>query len=136
MKRSAALIPLSRDHHRALEIALRLRRASPADASEVASAFREFFAEHGEHHFAIEERDLPEALRDDPEWDALIERMCREHEAIRAAAADLRPDAAALRRLGEQLSDHVRFEERRLFVYVEERLDESALAALGAALAA
>ena len=38
--------------------------------------------------------------------------------------------------LGERLNDHVRYEERDLFVLVEDRLTGEELAALGAAIAA
>jgi hypothetical protein len=56
MKRSEALWSLSRDHHRALSVAQRMRRAD--DAAEGARAFLEFWKGHGEPHFRVEEEVL------------------------------------------------------------------------------
>ena len=50
--------PLSRDHHQALEAALRLRRASDESLGEAIEYFLAFWSQHGEHHFVIEERLL------------------------------------------------------------------------------
>jgi hypothetical protein len=47
MKRNEALQQLSRDHHRALEVALKLRRATDAEADAVRDRFLEFWREHG-----------------------------------------------------------------------------------------
>jgi hypothetical protein len=56
MKRSDALAPLSRDHHHALEVALRLRRATPESADDAATRFVAFWYEDGQRHFEIEEQ--------------------------------------------------------------------------------
>jgi hypothetical protein len=55
MKRDEALQQLSRDHHGALEVALKLRRANDADADAVRDRFIEFWHEHGAHHFRVQE---------------------------------------------------------------------------------
>jgi hypothetical protein len=55
MKRDEALQQLSRDHHRALEVALKLRRATAADAVPARDRFMEFWREHGAVHFRVEE---------------------------------------------------------------------------------
>jgi hypothetical protein len=127
MKRSAALIPLSRDHHVALELALRLKRAD-GDVGEVAGLYQRFLEGRGGAHFATEEAVLPSAIAGDPDWDRMCERMRDEHQRMRAAAIAGAEDA---RRLGELLADHVRFEERELFVHLERALPEAALAAVG-----
>ena len=135
MKRSPELAPLSRDHHVALERALRLRRATPADVEAAVAAFRAFFAADGERHFEQEERLLLPAV---PARDAaLAERVRAEHADIRTRAAELGtpPDVARARELGEALTAHVRFEERQLFPRLEEALPAERLAELGRALA-
>jgi hemerythrin HHE cation binding domain-containing protein len=143
MKRSPALASLSRDHHQALAVALRLRRATADDAEAVAEAFAEFWEDDGRLHFDLEERLLLPAVPGygDPAWAELSDRVRAEHRAIRRAAAAL-PAAAGAQRiraaheLGVMLQDHVRFEERRLFALLQDRLPEDRLVQLGRTLAA
>lgn len=52
MKRSPELTPLSRDHHKALEVALRLRRATAGNVDEAIEHFLAFWSHQGERHFA------------------------------------------------------------------------------------
>jgi len=137
MKRSAELAPLSRDHHQALEVALRLRRVTEGNLEDTAGHFLVFWRRQGEHHFAIEERlVLPALSHDDAEWAEAIQRVREEHAQIRARAAELTraPSVLRARRLGELLGAHVRYEERQLFPLLEERLARDALVALGGAL--
>jgi len=138
MKRSPELAPLSRDHHHALEVALRLRRATDETLAEAVEHFRSFWSRQGEQHFVIEERLVLPALADaDAEWAEATRRVREEHGEIRAGAASLArvPSVPAARGLGELLSVHVRFEERTLFPLLERRLSAAALADLGRALA-
>ena len=133
MKRSGALTPLSRDHHTALAIALRLRRAqSPADDRQ---AFLQFFDQEGRVHFAIEEDVLLPAVSDVlPATDADIRRMLQEHAQIRERAVLLSSEhgasAGSLCELGELLASHVRHEERTVFPRIESLLGEDRLADL------
>ena len=122
MKRSAALAPLSRDHHHALDAALRLRR----DREEGVANFEEFFEGHGRRHFEIEEELLVPLL---PQ--AMADRILGEHAEIRARAERLPAEPAEL---GELLTAHVRFEEREAFAALESALPEDRLAELGAAI--
>lgn len=133
MRRSAALTPLSHDHHHALDVARRLRRATSEDVADALGHLRTFWENEGQRHFLLEERHLVDALPD-AEWREATGRMCREHGAIRAAVAAA-ADVESARELGTLLHDHVRFEERVLFPMLEDRLTEGQLAALGAALA-
>jgi hemerythrin-like domain-containing protein len=139
MKRSAELAPLSRDHHQALEVALRLRRVTDGTLEDAVGHFLAFWNRQGEHHFVIEERlVLPALSDDDASWAEASRRVRDEHGEIRARAAALphAPSVGAARRLGELLSAHVRYEERRLFPLVEEGLSREALAELGRVLLA
>ncbi len=137
MKRSPALAPLSRDHHVALEVALRLRRATNATLEQAVKHFLDFWDRQGEHHFVVEERlVLPALPDDDAEWAAATERVRDEHAEIRNRASAL-PGGLSLdaaHELAALLSAHVRYEERQLFPLLEERLSREALAALGRAL--
>ena len=136
MQRSDALAPLSREHHVALEVALRLRRATPETAHEALGRFRAFWTEHGERHFAVEEEIVVGALPHGNETlTAASERLEREHAQLRRRAASVASgDVEALNELGRLLRDHVRFEERELFPLVEAALSPDALDALGRAL--
>jgi hypothetical protein len=131
MQRSPELAPLSREHHVALAAALKLRRAGEDDLSEAAAAFTAFFAGDGERHFAAEEEllldELPPAMRD---------RLLDEHARIRAGARQLAdgPGLDLAHALGELLAAHVRFEERELFPWLEDRLEPARLADLGTRL--
>jgi hemerythrin-like domain-containing protein len=135
VKRNEALRQLSRDHHRALEAALKLRRATDGEAAQAAREFQAFWREHGALHFRVEEDVLlPGAAgRVDP-TDPAVVRVLTDHVQIRRMAADLEdgetPDTAQLNALGELLSDHVRHEERVLFPAIEEALTDEELARL------
>ncbi|MBI5106405.1 MAG: hemerythrin domain-containing protein [Solirubrobacterales bacterium] len=130
MRREAALQPLSRDHHVALEVALRLRR----DEAGAAERFLLFWQDAGRHHFHVEEDLIFPVLDDGAEE---VQRAVREHAAIRRRAHQLaHGDAVDTIALGELLNEHVRFEERVLFGLVEEALDAAGLEALGAAVEA
>ena len=131
MKRTAELAPLSRDHHHALEHALKLRRASEDDVAAVVAAFLAFLVTDGRAHFAQEEQLLAPQVPDDRA--DLVRRMQSEHEEILRGAEALgrRPGVASARELGELLSRHVRFEERELFPLLERRLSAPRLLELG-----
>ena len=100
--------------------------------------FLEFWKAHGRRHFRIEEEVLL------PCW-ALIgtvdehaaAQLSREHLAIRSAAAAIEaraPSLDQLHELGAKLAAHVRFEERRLFVLIEEDLGSDRLSRLATAV--
>jgi hypothetical protein len=134
MKRAPELTRLSRDHYHALEVARRLRRAEPETLADALTRLEEYLRTRGEHHFDLEEAVFTPALcAGDPRWSEAVARMLREHEDIRARAAAV-ADLAAAHALGAALHDHVRFEERELFVIVEETLTPDALAQIEARL--
>jgi len=134
VKRSAALAPLSREHHVALEVALRLRRAT--DPAAARDAFLRFFDDEGEAHFAAEETVLLPFVSDVlPADDPDVVRVLDEHRELRRRAAALRSGARAdehdLRELGALLEGHVRHEERVLFPRIEAALDGARRGELG-----
>lgn len=139
MKRSSELAVLSREHHVALELALRLQRATEADAALLRVAALGFWRDEGREHFRLEEELLlPAFAAHVGEQDEDIERVLAEHADIRRRIDELErqnaPEVAALTALGEVLRDHVRHEERTVFGRVEAALDDEQLAALGTAL--
>lgn len=139
MKRSEALSPLSRDHHQGLFAALKLRRASAADAEEARGAFLDFWHGEGAHHFRVEEEVLLPALaRHASADDEAIVRTLVEHVDLRRRAADLEgsvePSLETLHELGDRLHAHIRGEENQLFPLIETTLPSAELDELGAAI--
>ncbi len=134
MKRHPALAPLSRDHHHALVLAQRLRRAGEADAADAAAAFRQHWTEEERLHFRLEEEVLLPAYAayGDPDHPAIV-RTLLDHVRIRRDVERLADGAGPdlLHELGGRLADHVRLEENELFPLIERTLPEPALAALG-----
>ena len=130
MKRAPELAELSREHHQALALALALRRTTDEDLERNTARYVAFMADHDAGHFAVEETALVPVLPDD-----MAERLLREHDALRAVAAEL-GDAATVRRAGELLAAHVRFEERVVFPHLEQELAPDELATMGRRLAA
>jgi len=130
MKRHPSLVPLSDDHHTALVLARRLRKASPAmEASEIAtlsSEVRATFRAELEPHFAIEEKWLFPAIEANGAA-PLAERAAEHHVRLRRLVYEEWTSETA-GRIGELLKQHVRFEERSLFPKAEEILSDSLLA--------
>jgi hemerythrin-like domain-containing protein len=126
MKRHPALTPLSRDHHHALVLAQRLRRAGEQDAGDAAAAFLEHWAEEERLHFRLEEEVLLPAY-------AAVVRTLLDHVRIRRDVDRLAggADPELLHEIGSRLADHVRLEENELFPLVEQTLPETALEVLG-----
>lgn len=123
LKRHVSLQPLSRDHYVGLVQAQHLIRAGDADVEARRQAVAEFIeAYRGEvgEHFDDEEDLLAPCISDL----TMLERLFREHRTLRAMAVRLRdmasnPDGAFMKRVGQALHDHVRWEERELFPTLE-----------------
>jgi hypothetical protein len=140
VKREPALIGLSRDHHQALAVALRLKRADPDSAAAAQAAFLEYWREHGQIHFRVEEEVLlPRFAPHGAGASDVVRRVLTDHAEIRFAVLRLEGgpvEPEALRALGEHVTQHVRLEERELFGEIEEALDPAELSRLGADLEA
>jgi len=136
IERHEALAPLSRDHYVGLVQARHLKKAADADDVARRKAIAEFVdawdSEIAEH-FADEERLLLE-LADDADG----QRLLQEHQQLtdladqaRALRRQTDPDAAVLRQIGQSLDEHIRWEERELFVRLQDQLSDEQLAELG-----
>ena len=140
MERDPHLQDLSRDHHHALVLARQSRVAAKGTDDEVgaqSSAARTKFEHELAPHFDVEETLLLPAL-DAAGCTALTARIREEHERLRELLRhdDSGDERKRLRRFGELLRDHVRFEENELFPAAEEHLDAGTLAAVAQASAA
>lgn len=128
MKRHAALLQHSRDHHHGLKLARLARFAadsgSPEAVAEAARTIVEQFPEKLEPHFQEEERGLLTELAAIGQ-DELVRRTLDEHAQMREQNRRLGidpEDAATLSAFATLLHDHVRFEERELFEIAQDLL--------------
>jgi iron-sulfur cluster repair protein YtfE (RIC family) len=135
LKRSPELAVLSREHHIALELALRLRRAGAEPTDALLADAVAFWHRESIEHFRLEEDVVLPCLADHAgAADPHIQRVRGDHAALRARFERLEAGekgAPALTELGKLLADHVRFEERVLFPRVESLLDPEELARVG-----
>lgn len=151
LRRHPALAPLSREHHHALLLARGLKRGAsdhlratlPHDERALAAHVCGVFDAELAPHFAIEEElVVPAARGRDGSLDAVCDAVLDEHARLGAMIAELRAPATSPMRIAELLDAfgtllelHVRNEERVLYERVQDVLDETALAALGARIA-
>jgi Hemerythrin HHE cation binding domain len=139
VKRSDALLALSRQHHHGLFVAMRLKRATVDTAGQAREAFLDFWASEGRGHFRAEEEVLLPAFsaHAPPDHEAVV-RVLVEHVDLRRRSSYLARDGdpmpEELRELGQRLEGHIRYEERVLFPLIEEALPEDELERLVAAL--
>lgn len=139
MKRTTALVTLSRDHHQALVVAQKLRRATPDTIPIAREAWISFWPTGQEHFRAEEEILLPAyAGHATVEEDPAVARVLLDHVTIRHHATELERHGETplntLHALGRALGEHVRFEERQLFPRIEAALPADELALLADAL--
>jgi len=132
MKRSPALLKLSREHHTALSLALRIEKASHTAAQDILLAtLPGLFRGELEPHFQEEEKALLPQLAQAGEA-ALVSRTLEEHRQIRDLVGHLADgDRTSLPAFGALLRAHVRFEERELFVTAQRVLPADYLESSG-----
>ena len=127
MKRHAALVPLSHDHHHALVQARRLR----AHGSAAATEFLRFFATETTRHFREEEELVfPLLYGDEPES---LREILLQHHRLRALAHRLRSGEDVTGELADLLDAHIRLEERELFELLQRTASDEQLLRLGLA---
>lgn len=146
MSRDERLLRLSREHHHGLVMALRIQRELPdAGDQELAGLYGDlmrFWSAGLLPHFAAEDDCLlPSLAVYQDEGLAHAGRLQREHRELEALVGTMRDagDAAARRaalaRFGEVLGAHIRWEERELLEWMQQRLTAVELDAVGALLA-
>jgi iron-sulfur cluster repair protein YtfE (RIC family) len=135
LARHPAIQPFSRDHYVGLVRARHLINAMGADAAtrrRVVAEFIDAWNREIREHFEDEEEVLlpltqPEDRR----------RLLEDHERLSELAHQVRdmrrriaPDSTVLRQVGEELEQHIRWEERELFPRLQRELDADQLANL------
>ena len=139
MKRSQALVQLSRDHHHGLVVAQELVRASRETAAAARGVFLAFWKQEGSEHFRMEEEIvLPAFARHGSPGHPDVVRVLTDHVELRRLAADLAADQGPapemLHELGGRRSRAYPPRERVLFPLIEAALPDDELVALAAAV--
>lgn len=131
MKRAAALVPLSREHHDALVFARRAMSAasSETEAKSCRDSVLAMWDATIESHLQTEEATLLPALVAVGGKDMAALALTH-HDELRRLTRCLRDgDLGAIGPWGEAMRDHVHFEERELFPLAQRLLDLPALTA-------
>ena len=130
MKRHAALIPLSREHHDGLILARLLRQDAPPypglpDTPEAKLQYaREQWELHLLPHLEKEESLLaPFVKQHFKDQEANLERMFRDHAKLREGMLTLNVTIATQDAWGRLLEEHIRWEERIWFAELQEKAE-------------
>ena len=134
MQRDASLVPLSRQHFRALVLCMRIhrKRARPGVLRREMLAL---YAGDVRFHFQAEEKFLFPAARRLATVGPLVRELLGEHKKLRRAFSSARRRAlpsAELARFADLLEAHVRKEERRLFEECQKQMSAEEMSSLGA----
>jgi hemerythrin-like domain-containing protein len=142
MLRNRNLIPLSRQHQRALAMCVRIDRAQPipdADLQAWQAEIELHFEPEIRVHFAAEECELFPVAREFPGLSRLADELAAEHASLRESFSQARArrmSAKTLPAFAQQLSAHIRKEERQLFERLQQLMSTEELATLGTRLEA
>lgn len=140
MKRDKNLETLSWEHHDALVSAYRLKAGveKKADVSHLRDYLLYIWANDLPHHFEQEEQALIERIRDKEGSQLVVERVLAEHKRFAVLAQEVEAWEGdvfeKIREFAVLLKEHVRFEERNFFPFVEENTSVEELAKIGAYL--
>lgn len=118
------MVSFSRDHHFGLLLVWKIRQglSKAVDPERIGNYVIFFYKEDLEKHFAEEEELLFSKL---PAEDVLRRQAEKEHEAIYKLIAALekkRGDEQLLSKLADELEEHIRFEERKLFNHLQDNI--------------
>ena len=130
IKRNAAIVEFSKDHHFALLLVWKIREGlkKSIDPSRISRYVIHFYDTDLIYHFKDEEEILFNKLSSDSQPRIQAEM---EHKNIRKLIDELRNksgDNNLLQKFAETLEKHIRFEERELFNYLQENISDKDLA--------
>ncbi|MEQ1797062.1 MAG: hemerythrin domain-containing protein [Lacibacter sp.] len=136
MKRDQNLYPLSHQHHNGLMAVLLLEKGvtKNADLKIMNDFILDCWESELENHFIAEEKNLDPSLLQLPQLNDLYDRMISEHELIRNiidAIKQKQESKELIVSFHTLLENHIRFEERTLFPFIQEHATEASLSLLG-----
>lgn len=125
IKRTEALIPLSREHHHGLLLCWKIRSGIKysISADRIKKYADWFFREHLLPHFKVEEQGLFPLAGTENE---LVQHALSEHQVLRKLFSE-NAGIDTLQKIADELESHIRFEERVLFNYIQESASAEAL---------
>lgn len=126
LKRHESLQEFSREHHHGLLLCWKIRTGFSKDISpERIKKYADwFYKNHLITHFKLEEMLIFPVLEAD---DPLIKQALDEHQELHQLFKSTNTEDA-LHRIQEKLEKHIRFEERSLFVKIQENASEQEFA--------
>ena len=143
MRRSRQLKPLSSEHHQALLVAFQLKMGlaghadsagAPKDLPGLLALARRFEEQVFRAHIRAEEDVLGQYLTE-PDMRRLKSEHAEMVQLVETARSARPPELrASLNGFAELLERHIRWEERELFPYAEDHVDEATLADIGGEL--
>jgi hemerythrin-like domain-containing protein len=142
MLRDPSLVPLSRQHHYALALCVRIDRSLQAGAIELElwqPEIEEHFSQQIRVHFEAEEAVLFPAAERFPDLSSLVDELRADHQELRrhfALASARAMSASDLREFADLLPRHIRKEERDLFEELQSLMTPDQLHTIGTQLEA
>lgn len=135
IKRNPAIVQFSREHHYGLLLVWKIRQGLRLTVApeRIGKYVAYAFGIEIEPHFQAEEQLLFSRL---PAGNDLRLQAEEEHRLLRGQVAQLQEqpaDAALLQTFAQTLENHIRFEERSLFNYLQEHLPAEILSVVEAA---
>lgn len=136
MKRDRNLVALSRDHHHGLLLGWKIRQGLKNNVSPIliAEYILYFYQAALLPHFGEEEQQILTLLDDDNEMKL---KTIDDHRKISRLINSLnsgRADSVSFLEIASTLDEHIRFEERQLFPYLQEKLSSEKLDEMGQAI--
>jgi iron-sulfur cluster repair protein YtfE (RIC family) len=126
IKRSKALVRFSQEHHYNLLLIWQIKEGlrNSIKAERISDFVLFFFDQELEGHLNNEEEDLFNKLPPDNE---LLEKVLDDHNKIKRLIGKIRNDRSSIQLLlefAENLENHIRFEERIMFNYMQDNFSE------------
>ncbi|HLV42743.1 MAG TPA: hemerythrin domain-containing protein [Brumimicrobium sp.] len=120
LKRDKALIPFSREHHHSLLLGWKIRKgiANGTSVERIKKYTDWFFEHHVQPHFEDEEKYIFPILGEEHE---LIKKALSEHRRLTRLFTEETDIEKSLHHIEEELERHIRFEERELFMIIQEK---------------
>ncbi len=131
IKRTEHIAPLSRDHHFGLLFSWKINQGIKrgTDAKRIKSYIAYFWENHLRTHFKEEEEIL--FLKDEPGCMQAEKEHAEIGRLIKSITENENPDTANMQALANMISQHIRFEERELFLFLEQKLSLEQLTEIG-----
>lgn len=133
IKRNENILKLSQEHHFSLLFCWKIKQGLNGEipSERIIKYVQYFSANFLIPHFREEELFLFPALNDEK-----VDKAIEQHKQINNIISgislhDENNSKKALQRVAELVDDHVRYEERELFPYIESKLSDEQLAAIG-----